>query len=191
MVGKQCEVIQLQGAYREDIRSNSKYGLTFTDLETEMHACNKVSDAAGASLDLSKKRIVRRRSTSQPPIRCEILSDHVQIIPINIQPDSNSTKKNLTHEPSISRILINSPKPIIPDKPKNLHFLTKKLQEAKYPAPLISQSKWVKNSPYKIYIYQNVSFKTRRYSDNLSTRTVNDVQFEILRLLSQKQDLQR
>ena len=162
MVGKQCGVSTATAqpvSLCLSLRYQIKYGLTFAGLKSMMHAHNEVSDAAGPSLDLSKKKSARRRSTSQPPIRSEILSDHVQIIPINIQPDTNSTKKNLKHEPSISRILINSAKPIIPDKPKNLQFLKKRLQEAKHPAPLISQSKWVKSMFSIVHLTQMICLR--------------------------------
>jgi len=82
-------------------------------------------------------------------------------------------------------------KPTVPEKPKNIQLIKKKLEDIKsanvYPSSEIAlrnsvlrKSNKLKNNPF------------RRFSEEVSTHDlVSDVQFEILKLLSEKDDLQR
>jgi len=82
-------------------------------------------------------------------------------------------------------------KPTVPEKPKNIQLIKKKLEDIKsanvYPSSEITlrnsvlrKSNKLKNNPF------------RRFSEEVSTHDlVSDVQFEILKLLSEKDDLQR
>jgi len=142
-------------------------------------------------------RSYRRRSSSQPAARSRVSPDHVHIIPINFEDnESKIFSKSVTPQSSVSRIMISSQtqsilKPTVPEKPKNIQLIKKKLEDIKsanvYPSSEIAlrnsvlrKSNKLKNNPF------------RRFSEEVSTHDlVSDVQFEILKLLSEKDDLQR
>ena len=107
--------------------------------------------ALGRRLDRrSEARTPRRRASSQPAPRTRVSREHVQIIPISFEdkdPDGSRVESR-NYNPglsSISRVVISSgsgdnqssaeikttTKPNLPDKPKNIQLIKKKLENLK------------------------------------------------------------
>ena len=152
------------------------------NLETALHRRN----VRKHSNDTHQSRSYRRRATSQPAARFliyksykslfqsfifrnRISSDHVQVIPINFEDnESKAFCKKVTPQSSVSRIMISSTqtqsisKPIIPDKPKNIQLIKKKLEDIKSAnicpsseitlrTSVLRKSDKLKNNPVKYY----------------------------------------
>ena len=105
--------------------------------------------ALGRRLDRrSEARTPRRRASSQPAPRTRVSREHVQIIPISFEDKDPEVSRveNRNYNPglsSISRVVISSgdnqssgeikttTKPNLPDKPKNIQLIKKKLENLK------------------------------------------------------------
>ena len=104
--------------------------------------------ALGRRLDRrSEARTPRRRASSQPAPRTRVSREHVQIIPISFEDKDPEVSRveSRNYNPSISRVVISSgsgdnqssaeikttTKPNLPDKPKNIQLIKKKLENLK------------------------------------------------------------
>ena len=109
--------------------------------------------ALGRRLDRrSETRTPRRRASSQPAPRNRVAREHVQIIPISFEDNHDhdvrraESRRNYLSNPglsSVSRVVISSgdnqssaemkttTKPNLPDKPKNIQLIKKKLENLK------------------------------------------------------------
>jgi len=115
----------------------------------------------------------KTRARSQPPMRCT--PDNIHIISINTGEDSNEEVSGVLLSNKTQRV-----KPAIPDKPKDISFAVRNIIRKKEAA--ISD----KNNKLSI----NPTKREQRYSqaDSPSDLVLN-IQFEILKLLSEKDDL--
>ena len=106
--------------------------------------------ALGRRLDRrSEARTPRRRASSQPAPRNRVSREHIQIIPISFEDTDQDVRRagSRNNNPglsSVSRVVINSSgdnqssaeiktttKPNLPDKPKNIKLIKKKLENLK------------------------------------------------------------
>ena len=96
----------------------------------------------------TEARTPRRRASSQPAPRNRVSREHVQIIPISFEDTDHDVTSRNNNNPglaSVSRVVINSSsdsqstaeikttttKPNLPDKPKNIQLIKKKLENLK------------------------------------------------------------
>ena len=124
-------------------------------VESQLSSINTSLEAAlGRRLDRrSESRTPRRRASSQPAPRNRVSREHVQIIPISFEDNDQDVKRverrhcNNPGLSSVSRVLISSSgnpgenqssaeiktttKPNLPDKPKNIQLIKKKLENLK------------------------------------------------------------
>jgi len=114
---------------------------------------------------------------------------HVQIIPINVGEVSNVTKQQ---KKKVSRITVNSQfnleKPSVPDRPKNIGDIKKILERKNSPKDANDRNIELMKSTF----LRRASKETNAKCGRLSTHElVSDVQFEILKILSEKDDLRK
>lgn len=120
-----------------------------------------------------KNKHNKTRARSQPPIRCT--SDNIHIISINTGHESNEEVSSVLLSNKQQRV-----KPAIPEKPKDISLAVRNILRKKEAVTCEKDNK----------LSLNPTKKERRYSqaDSPSDLVLN-IQFEILKLLSEKDDL--